>query len=119
MDKMSINELKESSYFTEHIRWEITPRVFISPQVKDDDGSQVAVDTSYGYMLYVDLINEKPAIIVMQLRELISKTVGYIDEAPEDMLQEAMKCADSECISGMYPLTEKLEGWLKNELGLN
>jgi len=119
MKATSIRELKNQSYFLEHVRWEVTPKVFLSPKVTSEDGSVATIDTSYGYMLYVDLVDEKPAIIIMQLKELISKTVSYIDEAPEELLSEAMHCAGKECIGGMYPLTEKLENWLKKELGLS
>lgn len=119
MKATSIDELKKQSYFLEHVRWEVTPKVFLSPKVTTEDGSVATIDTSYGYMLYVDLVDEKPAIIIMQLKELISKTVSYIDEAPEDLLREAMHCSENECISGMYPLTERLQDWLKKELGLS
>lgn len=119
MQATTISELKQQSYFLEHVRWEVTPRVFLSPKVTAEDGSVATIDTSYGYMLYVDLVDEKPAVIIMQLKELISKTVSYINEAPEELLREAMQCAGKECIGGMYPLTEKLENWLKKELGLS
>lgn len=119
MKPLSLQELKKQSYFTEHIRWEVTPKVFLSPQITAENGSKTRVDTTYGYMLYVDLVNKKPAIIIMQLLQIMSRTVGYIDEAPEDLLREAMRCPDTECIAGMYPLTDKLEKWLKNELGVS
>ena len=119
MEATTISELKQQPYFLEHVRWEVTPRVFLSPKVTSDEGFVATIDTSYGYMLYVDLVDEKPAIIIMQLKELISKTVSYIDEAPEDLLREAMQCADKECICGMYPLTGKIENWLKKELGIS
>lgn len=119
MNATSISDLKKQQYFVDHVRWEITPKVFISPKVISEDGSTATIDTSYGFMLYVDLVDDKPAIIIMQLKEIISKTVSHIDEAPEDLLNEAMQCSDKECVSGMYPLTDKLEKWLKNELGLS
>jgi hypothetical protein len=36
-----------------------------------------------------------------------------------DLLKEAMNCTAAECVSGMYPLGERLENWLKKEFGLN
>ena len=119
MEATTINELKQQSYFLEHVRWDVTPKVFLSPKVISEDGYVATIDTSYGYMLYVDLVDEKPAIIIMQLKELISKTVSYIDEAPVELLREAMQCAGKECIGGMYPLTGKIENWLKKELGIS
>ena len=119
MSASSISDLKKQPYFVDHVRWEITPKVFLSPKVTSEDGCAETIDTSYGFMLYVDLVDEKPAIMIMQLKELISKTVSHIDEAPDDLLKEAMQCSDKECVSGMYPLTDKLEKWLKQELGLS
>ena len=90
----------------------------MDPSSSPPDESGKAVDITYGYMLYVDIINDIPALIVMQLKPLMSKTVGYITDIPENLLREAMQCSDSVCVAGMYPLTEKLEAWLKNEFGL-
>lgn len=114
-----IKDLKEKPYFVEHIRWDISPKVFVSPHISSGDSTTVTVDTTYGYMLYVDLVYDKPAIIIMQLKELMSNTIGYIDEAPEDLLKEAMQCTTSECVAGMYPLTEELETWLKEQMGVD
>jgi hypothetical protein len=55
----------------------------------------------------------------MQLKNMVSNTVGYVADVPGDLLKEAMNCTATECISGMYPLGERLENWLKKEFGLN
>jgi hypothetical protein len=65
------------------------------------------------------VIDDKPALVIMQLKPITSKTVGYVLDIPEGILREAMHCQDSDCIGGMYPLTDKLEGWLKKEFGLS
>ncbi len=119
MEHFSINALKNSKYFIENIRWDVTPKVFLSPKPASEDESKESIDTTYGYMLYVDLINDKPVLVIMQLKYVMSQTVGYIDDIPEDLLKEAMHCTETECIAGMYPLSEKLEDWLKKALGLS
>ena len=112
MELLNIEELKKSKFFVENIRWDITPKIFVDPSSsKGEDGE--ATDISTGFMFYVDLINDRPAVVVMQLSYAFSKTVGYIYDLPEDLLKEAMNCLDSECIVGMYPVTEKLADWLK------
>lgn len=118
MECLSINVLRKSKYFTEHIRWDVTPKVFLKPAISSGEEPEKKIDITYGYMLYVDLVRERPALLIMQLRQALSQTVGYIENVPEDLLEEAIGCPPSECIAGMYPLTEKLEKWLKKEFGL-
>lgn len=115
MSHLSIKNLKKSDSFRKNIRWDVTPKIFLNPRTPSGE----TIDITYGYMLYVDLINNKPAMFIMQLKRMVSSTVGYVTDIPEDLLREAMHCTKTECISGMYPLGEKLESWLKEELGLN
>jgi hypothetical protein len=118
MDLVRLKKLKESKTFLEQILWDITPKIFFQPR-STTAGEQVkSLDNREGYMLYVDIVFKKPVIVIMRVRELMSRTVGYIDEVPEALLQEAMLCSSEECISGMYPLTKDIEHWLKQELGL-
>ena len=116
MELLNIEDLKKSKFFLENIRWDITPKLFVDPS--SSGKKEAAADISHGYMFYVDLINDRPAIVVMQLKYAFSKTVGYIYDAPEDLLKEAMNCTDSECVVGMYPVTHDLEDWLKKAFGL-
>lgn len=115
MTLIELDRLKNSKEFTENIRWEVTPRIFLEPS--EARGGETA-DLTHGYMLYVDMIHDRPALVIMMLKRITSKTVGYVYDVPEDLLREAMQCTASECISGMYPLTERLEQWLKKEFGL-
>lgn len=115
MELLSLDKLKTSKEFTENIRWDITPKIFLSPSSAPGEKS---VDLSYGYMLYVDIIHEKPAVFVMVLKPLMSKTAGYICDIPKNLLSEALHCTAGKCVSGMYPLTKELEDWIKKELGL-
>lgn len=119
MKLLSFHELKNSPLIINDIRWDVTPKIFINPSSAPVDESGKGVDITYGYMLYVDLMDDKPALVIMQLRRVISKTVGYILDIPEELLREAMHCVDSDCISGMYPLSEKLGEWLKKEFNLS
>jgi hypothetical protein len=113
---LSINDLKKSQKFIQNIRWDITPRIFLDPGSAPGDKP---VDTTHGYMLYVDLFNDKPTLVIMQLKSIMSNTVGYVSDIPENLLREAMNCNEEDCIAGMYPLTKDLEEWLKKEFGLS
>jgi hypothetical protein len=119
MEHLRIDALKKSKYFIENIRWDVTPKIFLEPRISSGDEPENKIDTTYGYMLYVDLVKDKPTLLIMQLKHAMSQTVGYLDDIPEDLMRGAMHCEQSECIAGMYPLTEKLEKWLKKEFGLS
>lgn len=115
MIHLSLDRLKESDDLIKEIRWDVTPQIFLDPSSVPGDEP---ADITHGYMLYVDLVQDKPALIIMQLRRIMSKTVGYVCDVPEDLMRDAMHCSAKECISGMYPLGERLEAWLKKELGV-
>lgn len=115
MELLHINDLKKFQGFIQDIRWDVTPNIFLNP----DSGSGEEVDITHGYMLYVDVVNDIPALVIMQLKRIMSKTVGYIYDIPDELLKEATQCMDKECIGGMYPLSIGLEDWLKKEFGLS
>ncbi len=114
MTNISLSEIKDNPEIVGKIRWEVTPQLFLDPKSAGGD----PVDIEYGFMLYIDLVDDKPQLMVMQLKKIVSKTVGIVTDVPEDMLREAMNCTDKECVAGMYPLGEKLESWLKQELAI-
>jgi hypothetical protein len=114
MEEISIEKLKNSRHFIENIRWDVTPKVFLNPK----SASGEMTDLTHGYMLYVDLIDDKPVLVIMELRSIMSKTVGCVRNVPEDLLKESMQCPATECIGGMYPIPEKLVLWLKKEFAL-
>jgi hypothetical protein len=116
MELVTIDILKNSPSFAQDIRWDVTPKIFM--ESSSGPGSD-PVDITYGYMLYVDLMFDKPALIIMQLKRVVSKSVGYVTDIPEELLKEAMNCTGPECVSGMYPLTGSLQEWLKKELGVS
>jgi hypothetical protein len=116
----TVDELKESEKFLKSIQWDLTPKAFIAPghsEHKTEHGG--AGNAILTYMLYVDLLDNKPTVMIMKTRGGSSATAGCIEDVPEDLLKEAMGCKAEECASGMYPLTDKLNTWLKNKLGIS
>ncbi|MDO9027450.1 MAG: hypothetical protein Q7U68_01105 [Candidatus Roizmanbacteria bacterium] len=98
METFSVNDLKKSEKFPKQIRWDITPKIFFSPVSAAAGNKPVNIN---GYMLYVDLVNDKPILMIMRNRTVISRTVGYIEDVPEDLLKEALNCTKEGCIGGM------------------
>jgi len=76
-------------------------------------------DIRHGYMLYIDLMKNRPVIMVMQMKSIICRSVAYITDAPEDLLRSSIESAGTECANGMYPLSAELSAWLKKELGIS
>lgn len=115
MVPLSIEKLKVSPGFIEDIRFDITPRLFVDP--KSAPGKPA--DLSHGYLLYIDLMKDRPVIMVMQMKQIMCRSVAYITDAPEELLKASMECAGTECAEGMYPLSEELTTWLKKELSIS
>jgi hypothetical protein len=113
---IKLDTLKKSSDIIKDIRWDVTPKIFMDP---DSTSGDEPVDISHGYMLYVDIVNDVPALVIMQLKRIMSKSVGYVYDIPEDLLKESMSCTSSECIGGMYPMARSLQDWLKKEMNLS
>lgn len=119
MRLLSINDLKKDESFIQGIRWDLTPKIFMNPSSAPRSESGRMVDVTFGYMLYMDLVNDKPTLMIMLLRRMMSQNIGSITGIPEDLLRDAMNCKGPDCIGGMYPITGKLEDWLKKELGVS
>ncbi len=114
MIALKFEKIKSTKAFTDNIRWDVTPKIFIAPHT--GPGTE-QIDLTYGYMFYVEMVEEQPALAVMVLKPMLSKSAGYTHEIPDDMLKECMQCDESESVSGMYPITERLKQWLKKEFG--
>lgn len=116
----TVDELKESEKFLKSIQWDLTPKAFMSKGHSEGAaGHREADNAPLAYMLYVDLLNNEPAVMIMKVRGGMSMTAGCIEDVPKDLIKEAMNCDAGECVSGMYPLTDKLKDWLKKDLGIS
>ncbi|HBH62930.1 MAG TPA: hypothetical protein DDX85_14585 [Nitrospiraceae bacterium] len=116
---LSINDLKKDKSFVQGIRWDVTPKIFMNPSSAPRSESGKLIDITYGYMLYVDIVQEKPVLMIMLLKRMMSQNIGYIIDIPEDALSDAMNCKGTDCIGGMYPISGKLEEWLKKQLAVS
>jgi hypothetical protein len=112
----SIDDLRESEKFLGSIRWDMTPKRFLAPEASKA-GETKPGEGLITYMLYVDLMYDKPALMIMKLRGSMSMTIGFIEGVPDDLLKEAVEGEPAESGAGMFPLTDRLERWLKEKLG--
>jgi hypothetical protein len=118
MEHVSIHELKGKMEFLDNIRWDISPKILLNPQLlyagKNPGKENIDMD---GYILYVEIINNTPVLVIMKNKYSMSVTVAYVTDVPEDLLRESVRCSPTECVAGMYPINQKLEDWLKKALG--
>lgn len=120
MEEISINDLKDKKEsFINQIRWDVTPRIFMRQGQPSGKKADNVPDNIEGFMLYIDFVDEKPALFIMKNHYSQSKTVGFIKDIPEGLLQDALKLKEFESVAGMFPLSEELEAWLKKEFGVS
>ena len=72
-----------------------------------------------GYLFYIDKMGKKPALFLMcHTAAGYAETVAKIDEIPNDLIAEAIEENKNKEYLGMYPISKKIEIWLKKEIGV-
>jgi hypothetical protein len=117
MELIHINLLRGKKHFLENILWDMTPKIFVHHGSAAKEGEKEPVNQD-GYMFYIEVVNAKPVLVIMQNRFSMSQTVAYVDGVPDDLLRESANCAPEECVAGMFPLSNRLKDWLKQALGV-
>ncbi len=115
MEPIKYDLFKDSPLIIEEIRWDFTPKMFVDPSSAPGDKP---ADLTYGYMLYIDVMRDKPILAIMKMRPMMCKTVAYIVDFPEDKLQTSYQQKDA-AAEGMYPMDEELKTWLKKEFNVS
>lgn len=114
----TIDDLRDSGKFLENIRWDITPKRYLAPEASKTGATKTG-EGQVSYMLYVDRMYDRPALMIMKIRGSMSMTIGYVEGVPDDLLQNATEGSPAESGAGMFPLTGRLEAWLKENLGIS
>jgi hypothetical protein len=64
-------------------------------------------------------MGKKPTLFLMcHTATGYAETVATIDEIPDDLIAEAIKENKQKEYFGMYPINNRIEEWLKKELGI-
>ena len=118
-DMQRLEDIKERPDILEAIKLEVTPQIVMEPRfVSNPEDLQKLRDIS-GYMFYIETECAPPALMLMKVgKSDISKTVGKIDELPEQLVQDAINNPVHPPIYGMYAITDEIKSWLKKELGI-
>ena len=114
-----LDRLGKMRVFLDNLRWDLTPEIIFKPRfIKPGEKCETAAETQ-GFMFYIDYMEDiKPALMILKTYELRSKTIGAVEDVPEELLTNAVKREGVKDITGMYPIDEKLEAWLKKAMGL-
>jgi hypothetical protein len=118
--RLRLDRLKNNRMFMENLRWDVTPETIFKPRFVRDKSQSDLVKETQGFIFYIDYLGEgTPHLMVMKTYNLTSKTVGEnLEDVPVELLMGAVQKEGVKDISGMYPIDEHLEGWLKERLGI-
>jgi hypothetical protein len=119
-DRISfLNDIKKDAFILTNIIWDIEPKQLMEPRIKKiDTGIEFRKPIS-GYFFYIDIINKKPALFLMRHTSAdYAETIARIDEIPDELLIESVDENKDKQYFGMYPINNKVENWLKKELGI-
>jgi hypothetical protein len=113
----NIEELKERPDIISKIRFDITPRTIMEP-LFTETGEFRKVDLS-GYFFYIETESERPGLMLMKVSKTTSmKTIGIIEDLPQDLLKRAIENPVHSPIHGMYAITEEIKEWICKNLSI-
>ena len=116
--RITIPILRKNRLFMKQLRWDVTPDVLFKPRFVDSpEDTHLATETE-GYMFYIDYLGKgNPTLMIMRTTGLSSTSFAQVLDCPVELLLEAVKKEGVKSYSGMHPIDEKLEEWLKDKLG--
>jgi hypothetical protein len=115
----SLADLKRDKWIHKHIIWDIEPKQLMEPRCKITKDGKEEWKTINGYLFYIDKMGKKPTLFLMcHTATGYAETVAKIDEIPDDLIAEAVEENKNKEFFGMYPLNNRIEEWLKKELGI-
>lgn len=114
-----IEKLKGNRGFLRQLRLDIKPADLFTPRFVGPETDRKVLRETNGYMFYIDFMKDiKPTLMLMRTIDLQSQTAGEVSGAPAELLEAAVKKEGVKEISGMYPIDNALEAWLRKELGV-
>ncbi len=112
-----LEQIKKRPDIISRIRFDVTPQMIMEPRFTET-GELKKRDLS-GCFFYIETEGEKPVLMLMRVSKGDTvKTIGIIEELPEDMIQRAMENPVHPPVHGMYAITDEIKDWLKENLNL-
>jgi hypothetical protein len=115
---ISLKDLKGDPYVAGNIIWDYEPKRLMDPICRTTREGK-PVKKSQCYIFYIETMDKQPGLFLMVLKSSgYAETVAHIEEIPDEMLAEAIRENSDKEYFGMYPISKKIEGWLKKEFGV-
>lgn len=115
---MKISDLRKNRFLLRQLRWDLKPEDIFKPRFVTPETDRRLRDETTGIMFYIDHVKGlRPSLKLMRTVEMMSSTLGEVEDVPEELLTNAVGKAGRN-FGGMYPIDEELESWLKKELGV-
>lgn len=112
-----LEQIKKRPDIISRIRFDVTPQMIMEPRFTET-GELKKRDLS-GCFFYIETEGEKPVLMLMRVSKGDTvKTIGIIEELPEDMIKRAMENPVHPPVHGMYAITDEIKDWLKENLNL-
>ncbi len=120
MLEIEIKRLKGNGVFARNVRFDVTPKIIMKPRFVAPGGNVEACKETQGFSFYIEYMQGLPAPILMLLKtfNFTTKTIAEITDAPQAMLEKAVKEGAGQDVMGMYPINGEVESWIKKELEL-
>ncbi len=116
-DLQRLEQIKKRTDLISRIRFDVTPQMIMEP-IFDEKGKIKKRDLS-GCVFYIETAGERPALMLLRVSRINTvKTIGIIEEIPEEMLNRAIANPVHPPVNGMYAITEEIKEWLRKTLNL-
>lgn len=116
---LKLSRLKKNRVFMDNLRWDVTLEFLFKPRFVHSEKDSALVKETQGFMFYIDYMEDISNLMVLKTYHLRSKTIGQVDEVPNDLILNAAKKQGVKSVGGMYPIDAALEKWLKGHLGIS
>lgn len=112
-----LEQIKKRPDIISRIRFDVTPQMIMEPRFTET-GELRKRDLS-GCVFYVETEGERPVLMLMRVSKGDTvKTIGIIEELPEDMIKRAIENPVHPPVHGMYAITDEIKDWLRETLNL-
>ena len=113
---MNVNDLKERPDVVQAIKFDVTPKMIMEPQIGPEGVKPADLK---GFSFYIEAFDEPPELMIMKVsRSNVMTTLGKIEEVPAEMIRRAVDDPVEPAANKMYAITDEIRDWLKEAIGL-
>lgn len=113
-----LEQIKKRPDIISRIRFDVTPQMIMEPRFTET-GELKKRDLS-GCVFYIETAGERPVLMLMRVSKSDTvKTIGIIEELPEEMIRRAIDNPVNPPVHGMYTITKEIEEWIRKTLNLS